>query len=138
MQRIKVILAVVFLGGAGIWAYTQNAQAVAAAAEKYGLSDAAQEFASSCRSAMSSSDQEFKSGVATTEGCACIAGEVAKTNGEELVTASAVMEGIIKMSDDAEPDWAAMASDAGIDEMKLGELLQVTYTAVGTCVSAGS
>lgn len=136
LQKIKLVGSVIVLAGAGIFVLVNDARSVAAATERYQLTAAGEDFAKSCRSALSSNDQEFSSGQSPANGCACIAAEVAKTYGDDLAAPTVVMTAVVEMADkpqDHEPDWEALSTRANVDEATLFEQLGVNMAAMTAC-----
>lgn len=139
LQKIKMIGGVGLVGFALVYGLLKDGQNIAAATERYGLTEAGEALAKTCRSALSSNDQEFSSGRSEISGCACLAAEVAKTYDDDLETTGIILTAMIEMADepeDQEADWAAMATRANIDELTLGQHISVSMSAMGVCNQA--
>lgn len=128
----------VFLG-LGLAFFAQNGSGLAEASTRTTLSQDAQAFATTCQNALHDHDRAFSSDVGPAQGCACLASQIAQTDNRDFTATSVLLAGVIahsETSDISEPDWAAIATDAGISDLKLGELLQASYTAIGSCSAA--
>ncbi len=136
LQKIKLIGGIGIVAAAGIYALVADQRKIAEATERYSLTEAGQEFAKSCRSALDSNDQEFSSGRSTIPGCACVAAEMAKTYDEDLETAAIVMTAMVEMADEPAnqiPDLAGIAERADISLSVLGEQIGVNMAAMSVC-----
>lgn len=133
-QKIKLFgaLGVVLVGTP--LAYAQKSKAIEAAAVAHELTDVAQDFAASCRSALSEHGQEFSSGIGDVAGCACVAGTVAQSYGDDLEAPTVIMSSLIESAyTDEIADWEALARQADIHEYTLYAAVNTTFDALGAC-----
>ena len=122
--------------GLGLGFFAQNGGGLAEASTRYGLSTEAEVFVADCQNALHEYDRDFAPEVTPAKGCACLAGQIAQTNSSDFAAAGVLVTSVVALPTtprQSKPDWATIATDAGITDMKLGELLQVSYTAMGTC-----
>lgn len=109
-------------------------------AEDYALSDAGLVYATTCESRLDRQGQEFSSGRDTLDGCGCMAQQVAASYPNDMQEGVVVIEHAIDWivaEPDEEPDWAALAADAEIDETVYRSLLVVSLDALGACSVSG-
>ncbi|WP_341366554.1 hypothetical protein [Yoonia sp. BS5-3] len=132
----KIIGIALVLGGiqlVGMWYF---GKVHAELAEEYALSEDGLEYAISCENRLNWHDQEFTSGRDTLDGCGCIARNVQAEYPDDMVAGQTVVRDMINwLSEDepTEPDWAALASEAGIDEALYEGLLFAGLSGLQAC-----
>lgn len=125
-QSVAILLAVTVTGG-----LTEVPQT---AVQEQTLT--AQAFAASCQQTLAQNDHDFSAGVSAAAGCGCFAANLAQNTGADLAATSLLLREVVASDSTREPDWAAIATTVGVDDMKLGQLLQMTNSAIGMCMKA--
>lgn len=126
LQSVAILFAVTATGG-----LTQVPQTDAPAQPL-----TTQAFAASCQQTLTQSDYDFSMGVSAAEGCGCFAATLAQNTGADLAATDVLLREVVASDSAVEPDWSAIATTVGVDDMKLGQLLQMTNSAIGMCMQA--
>lgn len=125
LQSVAILLAVTVTGG-----LTEVPQTAASAPLT------TQAFAASCQQTLAQSDHDFSAGVSAADGCGCFAATLAQNTSADLAATDLLLREVIASDNTQEPDWSAIATTVGVDDMKLGQLLQMTNSAIGMCMKA--
>lgn len=126
LQSVAIVLAVVGTGG-----LTELPQSDAPVQPL-----TTQAFAASCQQTLAQSDHDFSTGVSAADGCGCFASTLAQNPNADLAATSLLLREVIASDSTQEPDWSAIATTVGVDDMKLGQMLQMTNSAIGMCMQA--
>ncbi len=132
----NIVIFAVALGIVQVGAMIYFGKVHADLAERYALSEAGLEYATTCENRLNWHDQELNSGRETLDGCGCIAGRVAADYPDDMAAATVVVEDMINwlvLEDGEEADWASLAAEADIDEGAYSSLLVASLDAMGAC-----
>lgn len=127
VKGAALVLAVTAMGG--LTKVEQPDQTIAGA-----HSFTTQTFAASCRQTLLDHDHDFSASVSVADGCGCFATAIAQSPTADLFTTSRLLREVVATEATREPDWSTIAQTVGVDDRTLGELLQMTNSAIGACI----